>query len=602
MTSQVYYRKWRPQQLSDLVGQEAVVRTLKQALVQKRVAHAYLFCGPRGTGKTSTARILAKAVSCLSPLEDGEPDNACHLCQAIAEGRSLDLIEIDAASNRGIDEIRSLRDKARFAPSESAYKIYVLDEAHMLTDAASDALLKTLEEPPPHVIFILATTEPHRLSSTITSRCQRFDFRRISPAATVERLSQICQGEGITIEPEALRAITRSASGSLRDAENLLEQAVTSFGNSLGLEQVRLLLGLSADDRARILAGHLLRAETAPALALINAIAAEGLDLRQFHRQLVEEFRELLLLKSGAREMVEQPVDVLQQQETLLSSVSLELLLRILRLLGQVTFRYDTPDTLPLELAAVECALDQSPTESVASTPVTPSSAPSPEPPRTVAPTDSAPAEEPEAAPSPPTEPPPEPVAVPSTPAYTGPQPSAQPRPDPTPVATPSAPAYTGPRPSTQPRPDPTPVASETPAGSPSSPGQRNEPWDEMVRALSRYKGKRFNLGALLRACRQHRLEGATLTLSFTHRSHMERMQEEMDFPESRRTFLDAAARALGATTPLELAFTAANGQAEAAPPEESPLVKAALGMGAKILDQGSDTDQPQSNQEREYE
>ena len=554
MTTQVYYRKWRPQQLSDLVGQEAVVRTLKHALVQKRVAHAYLFCGPRGTGKTSTARILAKAVSCLSPLEDGEPDNACHLCQAIAEGRSLDLIEIDAASNRGIDEIRSLRDKARFAPSESAYKVYVLDEAHMLTDAASDALLKTLEEPPPHVIFILATTEPHRLPSTITSRCQRFDFRRISPTATVERLSQICEAEGITIEPEALRAITRSASGSLRDAENLLEQAATSFGSSLGLEQVRLLLGLSADDRARTLAGHLLRGETAPALALINAIAAEGLDLRQFHRQLVEEFRDLLLLKSGAREMVEQPADVLQQQDTLLSSVSLEPLLRILRLLGQVTFRHDTPDTLPLELAAVECALHQSPTENVASKPVTPSPAPSPEPPRTAAPADSAPAEEPAAAPSPPIELPPE------------------------------------------------PVASAAPAGSPSSPGQRNEPWEEMVKALSRYKGRRFNLGALLRACRQHRLEGATLTLSFTHRSHMERMQEEMDFPESRRTFLDAAARALGATTPLELAFTTANGQAAASPPEESPLVKAALEMGAKILEQGSDTDQPQPSQEQDYE
>ena len=576
MTTQVYYRKWRPQQLSDLVGQEPIVRTLKQALLQKRVAHAYLLCGPRGTGKTSTARILAKAVNCLSPLEDMEPDNSCHLCQAITEGRSLDLIEIDAASNRGIDEIRNLREKVHFVPAESAYKVYILDEAHMLTDAAADALLKTLEEPPAHVIFVLATTEAHKLPTTIVSRCQRFDFRRISPADIVERLRQIAEAEGRSAEPEALRALARSASGSLRDAENLLEQAVTSFGDSIGLEQVRGLLGLAAADRPRMLVGHLLRGEAAAGLTLINAVASEGLDLHQFHRQLISELRELLLLKSGAKDMVDQPAEVIQQQFSLIADVPLERLLRTVRLLGQVTFRHDTPDALPLELAVVECSLDEAPVEEAPSTPPTSEPVPHSEP--TVAPSATAPESETVATA-------PEPKAVsPGEPAATPPPPT-MPRLEP--VA--AAPTPAAPPPSTN------------AAGNSASAGHRDDRWEGLVKTLSRHKGRRFNLGALLRACRHHRLEGDTLTLNFTHRSHMERMQEEMDYPESRRTFLDAVANNLESATPLNLGFTAANGQQQTTPQQaESPLVKAALNMGGKILDQGEQVGEPQSHGEPE--
>ncbi|MFQ5925243.1 MAG: DNA polymerase III subunit gamma/tau, partial [Dehalococcoidia bacterium] len=203
MTSQVFYRKWRPQTLSDVVGQEHVTQTLANALKTGRVAHAYLFCGPRGTGKTSTGRILAKAVNCLNAGQ-GEPCNACPLCQAITEGRALDVMEIDAASNRGIDEIRELRERVRFAPNMARYKVYIIDEVHMLTEPASNALLKTLEEPPPHVLFVLATTEPHKVLPTILSRCQRFDFRRIPQAAMVSRLTGICDREGIGIEPSSL--------------------------------------------------------------------------------------------------------------------------------------------------------------------------------------------------------------------------------------------------------------------------------------------------------------------------------------------------------------------------------------------------------------
>ena len=586
MTSQVYYRKWRPQRLSDLVGQEPVVRTLKQAIIQKRLAHAYLLCGPRGTGKTSTARILAMAVNCLNPQEDGEPDNACHLCVAIAEGRSLDLIEIDAASNRGIDDIRSLREKVRYAPSESAYKVYVLDEAHMLTDAAADALLKTLEEPPPHVIFILCTTDPQRLPATITSRCQRFDFRRISPAAMAERLHQIAEAEGITVEPEALRALARSATGSLRDAENLLEQAVTSLGDSIALEQVRLLLGLAADDRARILSGHLLRGETALALSLINSIAAEGLDIRQFHHLVVQELRELLLLKSDAQGMVDQPKEVLQEETALIENVPLERLLRTLRLLGQVTFRHDTPGALPLELAVVECALDETPKVKTPPTeaegrPSMPAPAPPPPPaapPQRTADTTSRPAASAQAARQP-SAPAAAPVAQPQKTAEAPPRSSA-------PAPPPAPPAHTAQPP--------------TPAGRPAA--ARDEPWEELIRTLSHYKGRRFNLGALLRACRRHSLDGDTLTLEFTHRSHMERMQEEMDYPESRRTFTEASASALGTTSSLNLAFTAANGHPDAPPAQESPLVMAAVNMGGKILDTKDDGGESPPHEERDDE
>ncbi len=555
MTTQVYYRKWRPQRLADLVGQEPIVRTLGQAIARQRVAHAYLFCGPRGTGKTSTARILAKAVNCLAP-QDGEPCNDCQLCIAVNEGRALDLVEIDAASNRGIDEIRSIRERVNYAPSEGTYKVYVLDEAHMLTDAASDALLKTLEEPPAHVIFILATTEPHRLSGTIVSRCQRFDFRRITPTAMVERLAQICATEGIDAEPAALHALARNAAGSLRDAENLLEQAVTSFGSPLGLEQVHLLLGLTADDRVRALIGHVLHGQTPQALTMLNAIATEGLDLHQLHRQIVDELRELLLIKSGAQEMVAQPDEVVQEQSAAVASVPAEQLLRTLRLLGQVNFRFDTPGALSLELAIIEAAQEEVARDIVETKKVSPM------------------ADRPTPAPSPSTH-----RAAASAPPViesvasearlsVPPQPSPPARrsPVPTPETREQAPA------------DEAPVVGV-------SSGLEQE-WVGLIKTLSRHKGRRFNLGALLRACRNHRLEGDTLALEFTHQSHMERMKDEMDNPESRRTFMEAVTTALGITTPLNLSFTAPNGQEGASNTMRSPLLRAALGMGAKIIEE----------------
>ena len=227
--AEVFYRKWRPRTLAEVVGQEPVTRTLLNALNTNRVAHALLFFGPRGTGKTSTGRILAKAVNCLQN-ETGEPCNECSVCQAFNEGRAIDLIEIDAASNTGVDDIRDLKEKVNFAPNTTKYKVYIIDEVHMLSNSAFNALLKTLEEPPEHVIFILATTEVHKVPATITSRCQRFDLRRIPMSAMIGRLEHICQAEGINVEPEALALIAKNATGSLRDAENLLEQMVVYHG------------------------------------------------------------------------------------------------------------------------------------------------------------------------------------------------------------------------------------------------------------------------------------------------------------------------------------------------------------------------------------
>src|SRR5512139_2656104 len=223
MAAQALYLKYRPQTFEEVAGQEPITRTLRNALRQGRIRHAYLFTGPRGTGKTTTARLLAKAVNCLSP-EEERPCNVCTVCKAINEGRLLDLIEIDAASNRGIDEIRDIREKVGFRPSEGRYKVYVLDEAHMLTEPAFNALLKTLEEPPPHVIFTLVTTDPHKIPATITSRCQRFDFRRIPLQAIVDQLAHIAAQEGVTVEPAALELIARQGTGAMRDAISLLDQ------------------------------------------------------------------------------------------------------------------------------------------------------------------------------------------------------------------------------------------------------------------------------------------------------------------------------------------------------------------------------------------
>ncbi|MCX6003609.1 MAG: DNA polymerase III subunit gamma/tau [Chloroflexi bacterium] len=354
MVSQVFYRKWRSQTLSEVVGQESVTQTLRNALSSGRISHAYLFCGPRGTGKTSTARILAKAVNCLTTGGKGEPCNTCEMCRAITEGRALDVIEIDAASNTSVDDIRSLREKVNYAPTQARYKVYIIDEFHMLSGSASNALLKTLEEPPPHVIFILATTEVHKILPTIMSRCQHFDFRRISQTDIINKLANICQVENITIALESLRLIARSATGSLRDAENLLEQLTVYYNSEVGFQQVQALLGITGDSRVRELAKHIVDDNVSAAVATINSANNDGLDLRHFKRELVEYLRCLLLMKTGSEDSVDMTGEDLAELKQLASHASLPKILKALKLFSQVEIGTDSHSTLPMELAIVD--------------------------------------------------------------------------------------------------------------------------------------------------------------------------------------------------------------------------------------------------------
>ena len=571
MAEQVLYRKWRPQRFADIVGQAAVVQTLRQAVSQGRVAHAYLFCGPRGTGKTTAARILAKALNCqsLGPdtegPNDGDPDNTCPFCVDVSEGRALDMVEMDAASHRGIDDVRSLQERVFGAgPAQGRAKVYIIDEAHMLTDFAFNALLKTLEEPAPWAYFILCTTEPHKLLATIVSRCQRFDFRRIAPKDLQARLNIVCEGEGYSCEEQALSTIARATGGSLRDALNILEQTALSYGNDVTLAGVQELLGLSEDPRALELVRNVLAGSLSGALTVVKDVSSGGLEPGPFHREVVERMRAVLLHKSGIG-ATDDSLEVQEAVKAIAESTDWNVLLRAMRLVGRVNLKSgDGPSWLPLELALIECA---SPVEEVAP-PVPAATAGTPPPARS-------------------SNPPPRKGTSQARP--TGPSPSRRP-----PWDEPTQPARDL-RPSQRDSTDepapvrptpPPPVNIPIPAG---AKALDDTQWNTLLQPLKRARGKKFVLGSLLLDCRARYTENDSLVLVFKNVANRDRLQEELEHPPSRQTFESAVSEALGGSYNLKL---------EAADTAVVPgnthghLVRAAVALGAKVIPEKEKTDE----------
>ncbi len=364
MNNLVLYRKYRPKTFSDVVGQEHIVKTLTNALSTGKVAHAYLLTGPRGTGKTSIARLLAKAVNCLDKKES-EPCNKCQACQEINQGKSLDLIEIDAASNRGIDEIRELRDGIKFSPNNLKYKVFIIDEVHQLTREAFNALLKTLEEPPAHAIFILATTEIHKVPQTIISRCQRFDFHKLTLDKIVSRLESISNQEKVKIEKPALELIALNADGSIRDGESLLGQVISMEDKNITLEEVQAILGVTDIKAVQDLVGYLAEKNNGGAISHINQISSQGYDLVQFSKSLINYLRKMMILKVDsdlsklvAAELTKEQKDVIVGQGEKFNQPDLIKTIHLFINASNEIKSADFPQ-LPLELAVVECCQEK---------------------------------------------------------------------------------------------------------------------------------------------------------------------------------------------------------------------------------------------------
>jgi DNA polymerase-3 subunit gamma/tau len=357
--NQVLYRKWRPQTWDDVVGQQHIIQTLRQAVVSGRVAHAYLFSGPRGTGKTSTARILAKAVNCLAEDPAARPCNRCHRCTAVNDGAYLDLIEIDAASNTSVEDVRDLRERVPFAPSDGRYKIYIIDEVHMLSAAAFNALLKTLEEPPAHAIFILATTEAHKIPATVVSRCQRHEFRRLSVEEMVGQLTALVAAEGLQADRESLEAVARQATGSMRDAISLLDQ-LGSLGEAITLSRTLETLGSAGSEAVQELADCLASRDTARGLQLSHRATDSGADARQLARQMVDYLRGMMMAATGNADLVEAAPDTRARMKELAARMNPAGLIRAIRAFSYAAgdLRSGWRPQLPLELALVDSILE----------------------------------------------------------------------------------------------------------------------------------------------------------------------------------------------------------------------------------------------------
>ncbi len=533
MPAQALYLKWRPSTLDEVVGQEHVTTTLRNALKQGKVRHAYLFSRPRGTGKTSVARLLAKAVNCLHADPAQRPDNTCAHCVAVNEGRFLDLIEIDAASHTGVDDVRDLRDKVAFSPSQGRYKVYIIDEVHRFSGAAFDALLKTLEEPPPHALFVLATTEIDKVPATIKSRCQRFDFRRIPLAQIVDRLEQLTETEGLEVERHALELVARQSTGSLRDAISLLDQLVADPKAEITLEMAEDVLGVSGSQAAAEIAQAALSLDTAAGLEAINRAVDAGAEPRQLAREVVDWLRNVLLVVVGGPGMVDvsdATAQILAQQARAADRAQVIQALRAFNDAIQDTHGGWQPQ-LPLELALASCTLRPTP-------PPTAQAAPGAEQPATPAPV-----------PAPATTPPLQTAAAPA-PAQT-PHPA---KPTPEPAAAPSA-----------------VTLAEV---------QTN--WDLL---LQKARALNPTVPALLQNFRPVRVDGNTLVLSTTRF-----FQDKFDDTERRKTLLNVLNDLFGVQMIIKVVVSDSEPSGVEAPAADEaikndPLLRTAVEeLGGKIV------------------
>ena len=542
--SEVLYRKWRPSTLSDLVGQDHISKTLRNAVRLDRISHAYLFCGPRGTGKTSTARILAKSINCEST-DQGNPDNNCVQCEDINLGRSMDLIEIDGASNRRIADIRELSEKIHYSPTSAKNKVYIIDEVHMLTQEAFNALLKTLEEPPSHAVLILATTDVQKVPATIVSRCQRFDFKRISLKAISDKLRFVCESESVDISSDALDLIARKSTGSLRDAENFLEQAIVSFGTEISLDNLLEFFNIDDNQFAVKIITEIIESDLKRALNLISDFYESGKDANHILLNMIEIVRSLILVKSNAISEKDLGETTWKSLNSLSSKLEMHDLINMAKVFSDSQLQNSITPIFPLEVAIVQVftSLKNSPKGN---------SQDFSKPDMSFSVSESNQSD-----------------------SYISQK-----------MTHTKSIKNSFKSQSITPNQIEKKIVSKDLNSIPEiSDNELDEKWNDILKSL-RQIGNRFNLAALLRGCHNKYIDGDSIVFKFKHISHMERLKTELDnpvvFAELNKVIQDILAKEY--KVEIELLEDALNDNKS--PSQNSHLVKTVQALGARIVEE----------------